>query len=92
MTQAEGLPLAVVLAQLIEAAHEHVGCEIRAMERIVARLEERDRLSVENRWPEGERWRGLASDEFCRLADATTALYQGRIVLAADQSKVFVLG
>lgn len=37
-------------------------------------LEKAERQRIENAYPEGERWRGLATDDFIRMVEALVVL------------------
>jgi len=72
-----GRELKDVLTDLIGSARVIVDREVRSMEAAVMRLERAERSAALNRWPEGERWRELADDDFVRLKRAVDALYEG---------------
>lgn len=74
-----GRELKDVLTDLIGSARVIVDREVRVMEAAVMRLERAERSAALNRWPEGERWRELADDDFVRLKCAVDALYEGEL-------------
>ena len=80
--------LNAVLAELIGSARVIVDREVRVMEEAVMRLERAERSAALNRWPEGERWRELADDDFVRLKRSVDYLYEGEIARDATGRQV----
>ena len=64
----------IALAALLGAAISHCEREIASMNAKVRLLETAERRRIENAYPEGERWRALASDDFIRMVDALVVL------------------
>ena len=83
--------LSAVLADLIRSARVIVDREVRVMEEAVMRLERAERNAALNRWPEGERWRELADDDFVRLKNSVDYLYDGEIARNEAGRKVVSL-
>lgn len=83
--------LTVVLAEIFGRARKVVDVEIAAMESLVLKLEKRERDLALARWPEGERWRELASADLAALKMALDALEKGEIVAGEGGRKVLLL-
>lgn len=83
--------LAAVLAEIFGRARKVVDAEVASMESLVLKLEKRERDLALARWPEGERWRELASADFVALKAALDALDQGEIVADPSGRKVLLL-
>lgn len=64
----------IALAQLLAAAIGYCKREVASMTASVRLLEKAKRERIENACDEGERWRGLATDDFIRLVDALVVL------------------
>lgn len=64
----------IALAQLLAAAISYCEREIAGMNASVRLLEKAERQRIENAYDEGERWRGLATDDFIRMVDALAVL------------------
>lgn len=62
------------LTQLLAAAISYCEREIASMNASVRLLERAERQRIENAYDEGERWRGLATDDFIRMVDALVVL------------------
>ena len=62
------------LAELLAAAISYCEHEIANMNASVRLLEKAERQRIENAYDEGERWRGLATDDFIRMVDALVVL------------------
>ena len=62
------------LTALLAAAISYCECEIASMNASVRLLEKAERQRIENAYDEGERWRGLATDDFIRMVDALVLL------------------
>lgn len=62
------------LAELLTAAISYCEREIASMNASVRLLEKAERQRIENAYDEGERWRGLATDDFIRMVDALVLL------------------
>ena len=62
------------LTQLLAAAISYCEREIASMNASVRLLEKAERQRIENAYDEGERWRGLATDDFIRMVDALVVL------------------
>ena len=64
----------IALAQLLAAAISYCEREIASMNASVRLLEKAERQRIENAYDEGERWRGLATEDFIRMVDALVLL------------------
>ncbi|WP_112875531.1 hypothetical protein [Paracoccus endophyticus] len=64
----------VALHQLLAAAIRSCELEIARMNAAIRLLEKAKRQRIENAYDEGERWLGLATDEFIRMVDALVVL------------------
>lgn len=64
----------IALAQLLAATISYCEREIASMNASVRLLEKAERQRIENAHDEGERWRGLATDDFIRMVDALVVL------------------
>ena len=64
----------IAMAQLLAAAISYCEREIASMNASVRLLEKAERLRIESAHDEGERWRGLAPDDFIRMVDALVVL------------------
>ena len=64
----------IAMAQLLAAAISYCEREIASMSASVRLLEKAERQRIENAYDEGERWRGLATDDFIRMVDALVVL------------------
>ena len=62
------------LAELLAAAISYCEREIASMNASVRLLEKAERQRIENAYDEGERWRGLATEDFIRMVDALVLL------------------
>jgi|GEM_PF-5780057 len=62
------------LAELLAASISYCEREIASMNASVRLLEKAERQRIENAYDEGERWRGLATDDFIRMVDALVVL------------------
>ena len=62
------------LTGLLAAAISYCEREIASMNASVRLLEKAERQRIENAHDEGERWRGLATDDFIRMVDALVVL------------------
>lgn len=91
MRPSKTVKLTSVLADLIGSARALVDQEIRSMEAAVMQLERAERSAAMNRWPEGERWRELANDDFVRLKISLDQLFSGDIAHKQNGSKIVKL-
>ena len=62
------------LTELLAAAISYCEREIASMNASVRLLEKVERQRIENSYDEGERWRGLATDDSIRMVDALVLL------------------
>ena len=62
------------LTELLAGAISYCEREIASMNASVRLLEKVERQRIENSYDEGERWRGLATDDFIRMVDALVLL------------------
>ena len=62
------------LTELLAAAIIYCEREIASMNASVRLLEKAERQRIENAYDEGERWRGLATEDFIRMVDALVLL------------------
>ena len=62
------------LTELLAAAIFYCEREIASMNASVRLLEKAERQRIENAYDDGERWRGLATDDFIRMVDALVLL------------------
>lgn len=62
------------LTELLAAAISYCEREIASMNASVRLLEKVERQRIENSYDEGERWLGLATDDFIRMVDALVLL------------------
>ena len=62
------------LTELLAAAISYCEREIASMNASVRLLEKVERQRIENSYDEGERWLGLATDDFIRMVDAMVLL------------------
>ena len=64
----------IALARLLAAAISYCEREIAGMNAAVRLLEKAERQRIENAYDEGERWCGLATDDFVRMVEALVVL------------------
>ena len=62
------------LTELLAAAISYCEREIGSTNASVRLLEKAERQRIKNAYDEGERWRGLATDDFIRMVDALVLL------------------